>query len=161
MIASCLNLQQGELIDMCTHDNRRLSIKCNKLSEGVPCVDLLPRMRYMLRINQPLPLKACSMPAEVFFSGGLLIIPHADDDGMVTSVVAFNASEKAIRVVNGAPLIKVRETMPLCPPMEEDEEKPGATPSREKCITGARSDHCDLGVMRHLPPQHIETPAHL
>ena len=46
-----LNLENGELIEMCTYDNRHLSMKCTKYHEGEPTVDLLPRIRYWLRID--------------------------------------------------------------------------------------------------------------
>lgn len=101
MPAVRLNLEYNELIDMCTYDNRRLSMRCSKQVEGEPVVDLLPRVRYMLRIQQPILREHIVCTGAMFFTHGLIIIPEESADACVRRVAVLNLSEKAVRVCNG------------------------------------------------------------
>ena len=111
-----LALEQNELIEMCTYDNRRLSMKCTKFNEGSPSIDLLPRVRYMLRV-QPMPASQCYFaPSSLFFMKGLLLIPELEIDNMVRRVVAFNISEKTIRLCAGKDLCEGEQQEITRPP---------------------------------------------
>lgn len=99
----CLNLKLNDLIDMMTYDNRRLIMKCSKCVNGVPAIDLLPRVRYMLNI-EAMPTAALSPPSSLFFSQGLLVVPE-DMDGTTERIAVLNMSEKAIRIVAGRQVI--------------------------------------------------------
>ena len=67
IFGSRLLLTNNDLVEMRTSDNRSLSMRCNKVNEGVPCIDLLPRMRYTLRVDSSLPTDARVSYADVFF----------------------------------------------------------------------------------------------
>ena len=96
-----LNLEHNELVDMCTYDNRRLSMRCTKYTDGEPVVDLLPRVRYMLRLQQPTLREHLTCAGSLFFTHGLVIVPEDGSDGLVRRVAVMNMSEKAVRVCNG------------------------------------------------------------
>ena len=93
-----VQLDADELIEVCTYDNRRLFMKVTKLSEGVVCMDLLPRVRYLLRV-EPTSRAECSLlPSALFFSYGLLVIPEEHASALVRRAVVFNMSEKAVSI---------------------------------------------------------------
>ena len=97
-----LILETNELIEMCTYDNRRLSMKCTRHYDGVPSIDLLPRVRYCLRVC-PTP-RSNSLSSSLFFSHGLIVIPQESNDALAHKVIALNLSEKAMRVTAGKEL---------------------------------------------------------
>ena len=67
-------------------------------------VDLLPRVRYLLRVH-PATTNECAAPLWLaFFTHGLLVLPEEGVDGLVRRVVALNLSEKAIRAQAGREL---------------------------------------------------------
>jgi len=132
-----LNLENNELVDMCTYDNRRLAMKCTKFADGLPMVDLLPRVRYCLRVH-PTPARECATPpSSLFFTQGLLLIPEEAADGMVRRVVALNLSEKAIRVCAGREL---SDDSSLLSPVPSQASSDGGSPSAGKApLCGAES----------------------
>ena len=91
-----LNLEYHERIEMCTADNRYMHVKCTKLLDGVPSVELLPRLRYQLRIH-PSPISSFQF-SSLFFTQGLLLVPQENPDGFVYNVVAMNLADKIVRV---------------------------------------------------------------
>ena len=99
-----LNLENGELIEMCTYDNRHLSMKCTKYHEGEPTVDLLPRIRYWLRIDAAQSAARVRSSSQLFFNSGLIVIPEEPLDGAIQRVAVMNLSEKAVRVWRGLEL---------------------------------------------------------
>jgi hypothetical protein len=101
MPAVRLNLEHNELIELCTYDNRRLSMRCTKHADGEPAVDLLPRVRYLLRVQQPTPREHIACAGSLFFTHGLVVVPEDGSDGLVRRVAVMNLSEKAVRVCNG------------------------------------------------------------
>ena len=101
MPAVRLNLEHNELIEMCTYDNRRLSMRCTKHADGEPVVDLLPRVRYLLRVQQPAPRDNITCAGSMLFTHGLIIFPEDASDGQVRRVAVMNLSEKTVRVCNG------------------------------------------------------------
>ena len=103
--AWCLDLERGENVDMCTNDNRPLHTKCTKLQDDVPCIDILPRMRYVLRVL-PCPTDLpCGPCADAFFTYGLLVIPHIVRDDRVESVVVCNMGDRAVCLTAGSSLL--------------------------------------------------------
>lgn len=96
-----LSLEHNELIEMCTYDNRRLSMRCTKRADDEPVVDLLPRVRYLLRVQQPTLRDNITCAGSMFFTHGLVIIPEDGSDEQVRRVAVMNLSEKAVRVCNG------------------------------------------------------------
>ena len=97
-----LKLEANELVELCTYDNRRLSIKCTKSANGVPVLDLLPRVRYLLRVSSS-PRTRAATRSFLFFSRGLLVVP--DESYKPDSRVAvLNMSEKSVRISAGCEL---------------------------------------------------------
>ena len=95
-----LKLDLHELVELCTYDNRRLSIKCTRSVDGVPVLDLLPRVRYLLRAS------ASSEKSRgfLFFTQGLIVIPEEGPSASELRVAVLNMSEKAVRIRAGSDL---------------------------------------------------------
>ena len=104
MFAARLSLQHDERVDVCTYDNRQLVLKCTKHFNGEPALDLLPRMRHMLRIH-PVRRENVGGGGLLFFKQGLVVVPdETESDGLVRRVVVMNLTEKTIRVCNNGAL---------------------------------------------------------
>ena len=104
MFAARLSLQHDERVDVCTYDNRQLVLKCTKHLNGEPALDLLPRMRHMLRIH-PVRRENVGGGGLLFFKQGLVVVPdETESDGLVRRVVVMNLTEKTIRVCNNGAL---------------------------------------------------------
>ena len=104
MFAARLSLQHDERVDVCTYDNRQHVLKCTKHFNGEPALDLLPRMRHMLRIH-PVRRENVGGGGLLFFKQGLVVVPdETESDGLVRRVVVMNLTEKTIRVCNNGAL---------------------------------------------------------
>ena len=158
MPAVVLNLEYNELLDMSTFDNRQLSMKCNKLLEGQPMIDLLPRVRYILRIAPAVRKDEFPVASELLFSCGLLLLPHSGrSSGAVDRVVAMNLSEKAIRLAHGRVLFGEEEGARRRPsgmsPSSSDLSSPGSPPRGEP-------EGAEFAMeLIHLPLPHTATSA--
>ena len=97
-----LKLDLNELVELCTYDNRRLSIKCTKSVNGVPVLDLLPRVRYLLRANAS--SRTNTSRSVLFFTQGLIVIPEEGSSTSDLRVAVLNMSEKAVRISAGSEL---------------------------------------------------------
>jgi hypothetical protein len=95
-----LKLDLHELVELCTYDNRRLSVKCTRSVDGVPVLDLLPRVRYLLRASA----SAEKPRGLLFFARGLIVIPEESASASELRVAVLNMSEKAVRVGAGSEL---------------------------------------------------------
>ena len=93
-------IDNGEIIDMASADNRRISMKCTKSIMGQPSIDILPRVRYILRTSG---YKENFISASLLFLSGTLIIPIYDPEQHM--VVIMNQSDKIIRIHNHLPLV--------------------------------------------------------
>lgn len=100
-----LNLEHNELVELCAYDNRRLSMRCFKYADNEPAIDLLPRVRYMLRVQPLSPQDKLARGSSLFFTHGLLILPVEEEIGLVRRVAVLNLSEKTVRVSNGREII--------------------------------------------------------
>ena len=128
---------------MRTSDNRRLSMRCSKVHGDRAAIDLLPRVRYALRIS-PVPHAAFSAACgSVLLEAGLLLTPllMADEGApqsqgedsseqlcastpsarLTSSVVALNLSDKIVRLVEGDNVLDPRATFIV--------QSPGSTSS--------------------------------
>lgn len=159
MPAVVLNLEYNELLDMSTFDNRQLSMKCTKMHEGQPMIDLLPRVRYILRIAPSVRKAEFPVASSLLFSCGLLLLPHhGSSPDTVDRVVAMNLSEKAVRLAHGRVLFN-EDTIARCPagamsPMPSDISSPGTPPHGGPECSGETEITMEL---LHLPPPHIAT----
>jgi hypothetical protein len=97
-----LLLEHGELVEIYSYDNRRMNLKCTRICDGLPVLELLPRVRYLLRV-EPFP-NALGVASDLFLRHGLLILPDDVEDGIVRKVAILNLSEKAVRVAAGCDL---------------------------------------------------------
>jgi hypothetical protein len=96
---ACFELEMNELVVMCTSDNRNMHAKCTKHIDGVAVIDLLPRVRYLLRITPPLPADYPSLGG-ILLESGLLVMP---DHGLGAAIV-MNTSDKVVRLLAGRAL---------------------------------------------------------
>ena len=105
-----LVLEHGETVEMRTSDNSKFTMRCSKCVEGRPAVDLIPRVRYRLRVRSSGPLS----PGPYFFDSGLLLFA-LDDALLPQDVVAMNLSDKIVRVAAGDDLSLLRAAAPVAP----------------------------------------------
>ncbi len=155
MPAVVLNLEYNELLDMSTFDNRQLSMKCTKMHEGSPMVDLLPRVRYILRISPAIRKEDFPVASGLLFSCGLLLLPHTGArPDTVDRVVAMNLSEKAVRLAHGRVLFTEAGARPPPGPLSpssSDLSSPDTPHAGPEC---AGDTEFTMEVL-HLPPPHI------
>ncbi len=157
MPAVVLNLEYNELLDMSTFDNRQLSMKCTKMHEGVPMIDLLPRVRYILRITPPVRSEDFPVASGLLFSCGLLLLPHTGArTDTVDRVVAMNLSEKAVRLAHGRVLFNedggARPAPGPMSPSSSNLSSPGTPPHAGPECAGETEFTMEL---LHLPPPRI------
>ena len=155
MPAVVLNLEYNELLDMSTFDNRQLSMKCTKLQDGQPIIDLLPRVRYILRILPTVRKEDFPVASDLLFSCGLLLLPHnGRSTGEVDRVIAMNLSEKAVRLAHGRVLFG-EEGAPwrlgAMSPSSSELSSPASPPR------GSQESAEFAMEIIHLPPPHIAT----
>ena len=97
-----LIFEQDEQICMYTSDNRPLHMRCSKNINGLPTIDLLPKVRYQIKAMEKLPA------AVVAFETGLLISP---DTHSPEHVIVANLSDKVVRVMGGADVFAVESDL--------------------------------------------------
>lgn len=126
-MTAILLLAHGEPIEMRTGDNRRLVMRCSKTHGDAPAVDLLPHVRYVLRVT-PTPAAELERTWALFLDVGLLLRPlygivddasgtsdrHEDGRAQCAAVVALNLSDKVVRLVGGVSLLD--PGCCVCPP---------------------------------------------
>jgi hypothetical protein len=98
-----LSLQNNEEVRTVAADNRALRTRCSKVVRAEPALDLLPRVRYLIDLEEP--VAHFTPSAKLLFDIGLHVVPSTEPvSGMVRSVVAINLSDKIIRIHNGMDL---------------------------------------------------------
>ena len=95
-----LYFKKNQEIRCVTADNRAMASKCNKLMSSDAALDLIPRVRYMIDLSEPLVPFAPS--AKLLFDLGLHLVPMTNpNDELVHKIVAINLSDKIIRISSG------------------------------------------------------------
>ena len=103
-MTATLLLEHGEIVEMRTSDNKRLSMRCSKSVGEQPAVDLLPNVRYVLRASSASPLERGG--GALLLEAGVLTQPLRSEEGAgQRSFVALNLSDKIVRLVNGGSLL--------------------------------------------------------
>lgn len=123
-----LNLEHHERVEICTADNRRMYVKCTKSFNGTPILELLPRLRYQLRV-QPISAQEFSTTS-LFFSYGILLLPKESEDGLIRTVIAMNMGDKLVRVYTNMEMNQERTGG--CSPGNSQGSSPGESPERQK-----------------------------
>lgn len=95
-----IRLDLQEDVIMRSQDGKPLQHRCNKLLDGAPALDLVPRARYLLRVD-PMPLRTFACRAAVLLEHGLLVEPWPEPDGEVRHVVALNLADRLFRAYDG------------------------------------------------------------
>lgn len=123
-----LNLEHHERIEVCTADNRFMYVRCNKLYDSVPILELLPRLRYLLRV-QPISVHEFST-SSLFFTHGVLIVPKRNENGIIHSVVAMNMGDKVVRVYSNMDMS--HDNLEWSSPGHSQVSSPGESPERQQ-----------------------------
>ena len=91
-------------------------MKCTKSNNGQACIDILPRIRYKLRVRATLQSHEFSMlNAPCFFQHGLIIMPDMSklaetEDCFPEDIVVLNLSEKTVRLHNEETISSLGDT---------------------------------------------------
>ena len=104
-----LSLNLNEHIEAYTFENRRLLIQCQKHEKSEKLiVDILPRIRYMLKINTSFNFNANFILSDFFLKHGVIIMPHLSrfDDTMSDKIVVLNMSETNLRLYHDQNLLE-------------------------------------------------------
>lgn len=105
-------------------DNRAMCTKCSRQIANEPVLELLPRVRYLIDLKEP--LQPFTPSARLLFEFGLHLVPVKDQvTEKVVKLVAINLSDKIIQISNG---------MSIC-----DEEVPLFDPSSPRLTTSVGS----------------------
>ena len=123
-----LDLEHHERVEICTADNRFMHVRCTKLYHGTPTLELLPRLRYQLRVH-PISAREFSTTS-LFFSYGLLLLPKESKDGFIRTVVAMNMGDKIVRVYTNMEMSLERAG--CCSPRHSGDSSPDETPDCQK-----------------------------
>uniref|UniRef100_A0A6C0BZA0 Uncharacterized protein n=1 Tax=viral metagenome TaxID=1070528 RepID=A0A6C0BZA0_9ZZZZ len=131
-----LKLEHQESVEMCTADNRFMHVKCTKWYHGTPVLDLLPRLRYLLRVDPVEPHEFCA--TSLFFSYGVLILPNECEDGLIRSVIAMNMGDKLVRVYTNMEMCQ--DQPHPCSPGQSQGSSRSESPEQKKCPAAASAD---------------------
>lgn len=106
-VVLCLESQEG--IEICTHDNKRITLRSSKTLNGLPAVVILPRVRYLVRVTPVHPSNFPS-PALDLFNQGLLVLPvetpaDSGNRSLISHVIVLNLSDRETRLVHGHVLL--------------------------------------------------------
>lgn len=81
-------------------DNRAMCTKCSRQVSSEPVLELLPRVRYLIDLKEP--LEPFTPSARLLFEFGLHLVPVKDQlTEKITKIVAINLSDKIIQICNG------------------------------------------------------------
>ncbi len=108
-----VELSVDEWVLMSPQDNRcRSHQQANKMMDDAAVIDLIQRVRYVLRVR-PIPRNELPLTGEALYVHGLILHFMATEEDFVTRVCAMNVSDKLVKVYNGMKLINA------CPLREE------------------------------------------
>ena len=113
-------LEQRETISMHTADNKRVVMRCTKSHEGAPSLDILPRIRYILRIQGEMSATDC---ANMLLEHGL-VLSTLETSSCHTYVVVLNLSDRTVKVWHGFPLTGTLATSHQSPQSDSPEVRP-------------------------------------
>ena len=105
-----LLLETGEIVEMRTSDNRKLSMRCSKLHGDNAAVDALPNCRYTLRAHPAPTADLEAAAALLLLEAGVLVKPLDAE-----RVVILNLSDKIVRLVGGESLLDVGRVVAPAP----------------------------------------------
>jgi hypothetical protein len=94
-----LDFELNTLVEIISPENRRMSMRCSKLQDGIPVIDIIPKVRYRIPVRKsPAPTTEMLCRNSHLFSTGLLVHAELGDDSLVHNVIVLNLSERTVRL---------------------------------------------------------------
>lgn len=94
-------IEPDEKIDVMTEDGVNIAIYAHKASDHAGAVDVAPRFRYIIRVNELSQADFPAAAARLLFAASLLALPYTVEAGNVSAVALTTLSQKCIRITHG------------------------------------------------------------